>query len=130
MIVASVHGRVGSDPVATRTKNDKEMYRASIVVNITGHGATDDKSIWISVLAFGNTSETLALARKGESLSAMGKLSRSHYVGKDGTHRESWSLLADAIVTTRSARPPGGRKAAARDPDRRDQVDFDGPINF
>ncbi len=125
MITASIHGRIGQDPVTSQTKTGKPMCRCSVAVDVTGHNASDEESVWVSVMAFNRVADDLARSRKGESLSAMGKLTRSHYIGKDGTERESWSLLADAVITTKSARPPG-RKAAPRV----SAVDFDDPIEF
>lgn len=65
-------------------------------------------------------------------VTAMGRLSRGGYTAKDGTQREQWSLLADSVVTARSARPNGprrdsGTRAAPRDPH---TPDFDDPIPF
>lgn len=129
MITASVHGRIGQDPVTSRTKNDKEMCRCSIVVDVAGHNATEEESIWVSIMAFNRVAEALARCAKGESLSAMGRLTRGRYIAKDGSERESWSLLCDGLVTTRSARPPG-RKASARPGGYDAQAPFDDPIGF
>jgi single-strand DNA-binding protein len=65
-------------------------------------------------------------------VAAMGRLSRGSYTAKDGAQREQWSLLADAVVTARSARPIGPRRdsvtrAAPRDPQ---TPDFDTRIPF
>lgn len=128
MITASIHGRIGADPVSSRTKNDKEMCRASIVVDVTPGNSETEESVWISVLAFGKVAETMSRCAKGESLSAMGRLTRSHYVGRDGTERESWSLIADAVVTTRSARPPG--RKATKATQEREALPFDDDISF
>lgn len=129
MIVASIHGRIGGDPVSSETKTGKPMCRVSVAVDVAGFNASEPESLWVSVMAFSRQAETLARCVKGETLSAMGKLSRSHYVGKDGTERESWSLLADAVVTTRSARPPG-RKSGARPGGYDAQAPFDDDIGF
>ena len=121
-----IHGRIGQDPVTSQTKTGKPMTRCSVAVDVTGHNASDEESVWVSVMAFNRVADDLARSRKGESLSAMGRLTRSHYIAKDGTERESWSLLADAVITTKSARPPG-RKAGPR---ASAGVDFDDPIGF
>lgn len=125
MITASIHGRLGQDPLTSRTKNDKEMCRATVAVNVSGHNAETEESVWVSVLGFGKVADDMARCRKGESLSAMGRLTRSHYTARDGSERESWSLMADAVVTTRSARPPG-RKAKPSAAD----VPFDDDLAF
>ncbi len=126
MIQASIHGRIGQAPMPGQTKTGKAMTRCSIAVDVTGHNASDEESVWVSVMAFNRVADDLARAEKGQSLSAMGRLTRSHYVAKDGTERESWSLLADAVVTVKSARPPG-RKAG---PQASPHADFDDPIDL
>jgi len=128
MITASIHGRLGADPITSETKNGKPMCRASIVVDVTPGNSETEESVWVSVLAFSRAGDDLARCRKGESLSAMGRLTRSHYIGRDGSERESWSLMADAVVTTRSARPPG-RKATKATQDR-EAVPFDDDLEF
>ena len=112
MIYASIHGRLGADPTATTTKNDKPMTRASIAVDVTGHAAEDAETLWVSILAFGTAAEALDRAAKGEMVTAQGHITRGHYTAKDGQLRESWTLLADAVLTARSARPTGKRRAA------------------
>lgn len=126
MITASIFGRLGQEPAISRTKNDKPMCRVSVVVDVAGHNATDDESLWVTVMCFNRVADDLALCRKGETLSAMGRLSRGHYTGKDGTGRESWTLLADAIISVRSARPPGRKPGKAQS----DGAPFDDAISF
>lgn len=108
-IVASIHGRAGNDPVRSTTNNGKDMTRCSIAVNVAGWNAETEETLWVSVLAFGRVADDLERASKGQMVSAMGKLSRGRFTGKDGTERESWSLLADAVLVTASARPTGNR---------------------
>lgn len=126
MIQASIHGRIGQAPVPGQTQTGQPMTRCSIAVDVTGHNATDEESVWVSVMAFNRAADDLARAEKGQTLSAMGRLTRSHYVAKDGTERESWSLLADAVVTVKSARPPGRKAGPMASP----RADFDDPIDF
>ena len=126
MIQASIHGRLGQDPVTSQTQTGKPTTRCSIVVDVTSHNATDEESVWVGVMAFNRVADDLARAEKGQMLSAMGRLTRSRYIAKDGSPRESWSLLVDGVVTVKSARPPG-RKATPRSSA---GVDFDDPIEF
>ena len=128
MITASIHGRIGQDPITSQTKTGKDMARCSIAVDVTASNATDEESVWVSVLAFGRQAEALARASRGEGLTAMGKLTRSHYIGKDGTERESWTLLAEGVVTLKSARPPG--RKATKATQERQAVPFDDDIGF
>ena len=109
-IVASIHGRAGADPVRSTTQSGKDMTRLSVAVDVAGFNAEDEESVWISILAFGRVADDLARAGKGQMVAAMGKLTRSHYTGRDGQERESWSLLADAVLVAASARPGGQRR--------------------
>lgn len=130
MIQASIHGRIGQSPTTSQTKTGKPMTRCSMAVDVTGHNASDEESVWVSVMAFNRVADDLARAEKGQTLSAMGRLTRSHYVAKDGTERESWSLLADSVLTVKSARPPGRKASAPAQHGRPAHVDFDDPIDF
>lgn len=116
MIQASVHGRIGTAPVTSTTAKGNDMTRVSIAVDCSGHNAESEETLWISILAFGKVAESLARASKGESLTAQGKLTKGRFVGKDGQERESWTLVADAVLTLRSARPGQARKPADRAP--------------
>ena len=113
MMQASIHGRAGSDPVSGSTKAGKPMCRVNIAVDVTPGNAEATETLWVTIMGFGHVAEALARAAKGEMVTAQGRLTRGHYTGRDGTERESWTLLADAVLTTRSARP-AGRRAKAR----------------
>ncbi|MCH7888329.1 MAG: single-stranded DNA-binding protein [Proteobacteria bacterium] len=109
MIRASIHGRLGADPVERTTRNDKAMVTVSVAVNAARHGA-EEETIWISLAAFGRAAEALARHRKGDLLAAMGPLHRTRFTGRDGTEREGWSLTVEAIMSARTVRSAGGRK--------------------
>lgn len=108
-IVASIHGRIGSDPTERTTKSGKAMVTASLAVDVAGKDA-EPQTLWVSILAFGSASEALLRAQKGQMLSAMGRLTRGSYTDRNGAERESWTLLADSVVTATSARPTGGKR--------------------
>ena len=113
MIQTSIYGRLGRDPKMTLTKTGQPMCTASIAVDVGK--APGEETLWISVLAFGQWAEALQCHSQGDMLGAMGKLTRSHYTGKDGAERESWSLMADALHSSRTVRPQGGKRREAGD---------------
>ena len=113
MIYASIHGRLGTDPAVSTTKNDKPMTRVSVAVDVTPYNADDPESLWVGLLAFGQVAEDLQRAAKGEMVSAQGRMTRGRYIAKDGSERESWTMIADSVVTARSARPSGKKRSAA-----------------
>lgn len=110
-IVASIHGRAGNDPVQSTTKSGKDMTRVSVAVNVSGFNVETEETVWITILAFGRVAEDLSRASKAQMVTAQGKLTRGHFTGKDGQERESWSLLADAVLIAASARPSGKARA-------------------
>ncbi len=106
MIQSSFYGRLGRDPKPTTTQNGKPMTTASLAVDVGREPGQE--TLWVTVMAFGLVAEALARHRQGDMIAAMGKLTRSHYTGQDGQARESWSLLADALHSSRTVRPSGG----------------------
>lgn len=111
-VYASIHGRLGADPVASETRAGKPMVRASVAVDVTPHNAEDAETLWVSVLAFSTAAEALERAAKGEMVTIQGRMTKGRYTAKDGSQRESWTMIADAALTARSARPTGKRRAA------------------
>lgn len=110
-LIASIHGRLGSDPKASTTQAGKEMTRANIAVDVTGRDG-EEQTLWVSILAFGKVAETLARAAKGESCTAMGRMTRGTYAPPQGEPREQWTLLADAVIVAKSARPTGRKPSS------------------
>lgn len=115
-IYASIHGRAGSDPVQSTTANGKDMTRVSIAVNVAGFNVESDETVWVSLIGFGRAAGDLARSAKGQMVTAQGKLTRGHFTGKDGQERESWSLLADAVLVAASARPSGKARTQGETP--------------
>jgi single-strand DNA-binding protein len=111
-IIASIHGRAGTDPVPSTTQSGKDMTRLSVAIDVTGTNAEAEETVWVSVFAFGRMGEELARAQKGETVTAQGRLTRGRYTGRDGQERESWALTADAVLVAASARPAGRRSAS------------------
>ncbi len=107
---ATIYGRAAFEPKERTTRNGNAMTSCRLAVDVTGKDQGDQETLWIDVLAFGQHAETLAKLGKGDMISAMGRCTRGQYTTQAGETRESWALLADAIVTARSGRP-GQRKA-------------------
>jgi single-strand DNA-binding protein len=59
-------------------------------------------------------SRALTQVRKGETASAIGRVDLNRRTGQDGQQYEALQLIADTIVSARSARP-GGRKKSNED---------------
>lgn len=112
MIVASCYGRLSRDPDLRTTKSGKPMVIGNLAVDCGKPDA--EQTMWLSVLCFGDQAEAMAKLGKGDWISVVGKLSKSVYQAQ-GSDRESWSLIADGIVSARTSRP-GGRPKAPSDP--------------
>ena len=133
MLIGNIYGRLSADPTEKTTRTGKPMALASVAVDVTGQRTEDGdaETLWVSLMAFGHQCEALLRAEKGQMVAAIGKLTRGHYTGKDGTERESWTLLAESVVTAKSARPGARKRQDPPPPDRRAPArDFDDEIGF
>jgi single-strand DNA-binding protein len=72
---------------------------------------------WLTLVAFGRVAEELAQVLKGETVSAIGRVEVNRWRTQDGQEREYLQLIADAIVTARSARPDGRKPDTETQPD-------------
>ena len=146
MLIGNLYGRLGADPVARLTKNGHAMATASVAVDVTAWQVEEPETLWVSMLCFGVQAEVLLRARKGEMVAALGKLTRHDFTHPEtGEIRENWTLVAESLVTTTSARPPEGRQKKRHGPgeekihpdddpflppDGEGTPDFDDPIPF
>jgi len=110
MIHASIHGRLGRDPVARQTRDGRSMATASLAVDVTARQAEERATVWVSVVAFGALAERLLRHRQGELLAAMGPLTLSTWADREGQTRETWQLTVEALSSARLVRPGGGRR--------------------
>jgi single-strand DNA-binding protein len=114
-IIASIHGRAGQDVELRESKAGKPWCRVGVACEAgTDRENGETLTQWVTVVAFGRQAEELAKVEKGQTLSAIGRVELNRWTGKDGQEHEGLNLIADAIVTARSARP-GGRKTSNGD---------------
>jgi single-strand DNA-binding protein len=123
MILASLHGRLGQDPKPLTTRKGKPMTVGSLAVDVTPYGHDGDPvTEWINVTTFGAVADDLARHARGDVIGVMGKLTRRAWTDRDGVERQSWTLLAEQIVSARNVRS----KAKATHAD--DGAPFDEPL--
>lgn len=118
MIQASIYARSGADAELRESRAGKPWCRLNAACE-AGQDRETQKPLtqWLTVVAFGRVAEDLARVRKGETLSAIGRLELNRWTGADGQEREGFNLVADVVITARTTRP-GGRKRqpAGREP--------------
>ncbi len=128
MMQAALHGRLGRDPQPRTTATGNPMSVASIAVDVTPHNAEAEETLWVTVFTFSRLADQLVRHKKGDTLSAAGRLTLKRWTGNDGQERTTWELLADSLVSARTVRPGGGRRKAntrpASVPEFEDEIDF------
>ncbi len=117
----AAYGRLGGDPRALDTKSGKPMTVATLAVDV---GEADAPPLWLGVVAFRKLADELRRHRKGDTLSASGRLQVRHWTDADGAQREQWQVIADAIVSARTVRPGARQHRPAPD----EGAPFDDPI--
>jgi single-stranded DNA-binding protein len=104
MITASVYGRLAADPIERATKAGARMATGLLAADVSGRNTTDHETMWINLACFGTAADELLRIPKGVTLNAIGRLTRSHY-HKGDEKKESWSLLADSLLTPLTTHP-------------------------
>ena len=111
----AAHGRLGRDPRPIETSSGKPMATAAVAVTVEsrGGGETGEATLWLDVIGFGRVADDLARHRQGDPVSMSGRLQLSTYRHREaGEERESWQVVANAVVSSRTVRPSGGKRKA------------------
>ena len=134
------YGRLGRDPLTHGTRTGKPMTTSSPADYVEARERGVDHAeaaSWLGVVAFGRVAEDLARRRSIVQVSVSGRLQLSRYKATDGTTREDWQCVADAMVSARSARPGGGKHSTGRNngkveapPPPAHDAPLDDPIGF
>lgn len=106
---AAIHGRVGQDPREIPTKTGTTMAVASIAVSVDTRGE-EQETEWLSVLAFGKVAEALLRHKRGDMLSAAGRVQLNTWATDGGEQRRQFQIVVDSVISARTVRPGGGRK--------------------
>ncbi|EPS8160535.1 single-stranded DNA-binding protein [Escherichia coli] len=109
----AAYGRLVADPQLKTTSKGTQMAMASMAsmaVPLPCSQADDGTAtMWLSVLAFGRQADALARHHKGELVSVAGNMQVSQWTGQNGETRQGWQVIADSVISARTARP-GGKK--------------------
>ncbi|HFV0202715.1 single-stranded DNA-binding protein [Escherichia coli] len=88
----AAYGRLVADPQLKTTSKGTQMAMASMAVPLPCSQA-----------------DALAKHRKGELVSVAGNMQVSQWTGQNGETRQGWQVIADSVISARTARP-GGKK--------------------
>lgn len=106
----SIYGRLGQDPREITTGSGKAMTVCTLAVSIDVVKSDEPATQWFDITAFGSQAETLAKHGKGDLIAAMGRLQLRRWTDREGQERESWSLVAESLISARTTRPKGGKR--------------------
>ena len=111
--------------VLTRAPAERESKGGRPYLLATIREGSGDKARWISAFAFNDEArEAISGMAAGEAVAVAGELDAEIYTPEGGQPRVSWSIRADAVLTTNS----GARKRSATEPE--PQEGPDDPIPF
>ncbi|EPZ1835448.1 single-stranded DNA-binding protein, partial [Escherichia coli] len=103
-------GRLVDDPQVKQTSKGTPMTLARMAVSVPCHNADDGQAtLWLAVTAFGKQADALAKHHKGELVSVAGNMQVSQWTGQNSETRQGWQVIADSVISARTARP-GGKK--------------------
>ncbi|HAW2960814.1 TPA: single-stranded DNA-binding protein [Escherichia coli] len=88
----AAYGRLVADPQLKTTSKGTQMAMASMAVSLPCSQA-----------------DALAKHQKGELVSVAGNMQVSQWTGQNGETRQGWQVIADSVISARTARP-GGKK--------------------
>jgi len=91
-------GTLTADPVRRTSQTGKLFATGNIRV------AADDNAIFVSIVAFGDTAETLLRHRQRSTIAVSGRAKMSNWTGKDGNERHSLSVVVDQLASAAAAR--------------------------
>lgn len=106
----AVHGRLVADVRTKTTSNDKHMAFTRLAVSVPCRTAENGEvTLWLAVLAFGKQADALARHQKGDLVSVSGTMQVNQWTAQDGGTQQGWQIVADSVISARTARP-GGKK--------------------
>ena len=120
----SAYGRLVADPETRTTGKGTSMAMARLAVSLPCNAEADGQAtFWLGVIAFGKQADALAKHQKGDLVSVAGNMQINQWTGQDGGTQQGYQVLADSVISARTARPGGrqGQQGQATDALRRAQ---------
>lgn len=107
----SAYGRLVADPQTRTTASGTSMAMGRLAVALPCHAAEGGEvTFWLGVVAFGKQADALAGHVKGDLVSVAGAMQVNQWTGKDGGIQQGYQVVADSVISARTARP-GGKRA-------------------
>lgn len=104
----SAYGRLVADPQTRTATTGTQMAMARLAVPLPCRAAQDGQAtFWLGVVAFGRQAEALARHTKGDLVSVAGNMQISQWTGQDGDIQTGYQVVADSVISARTARPSG-----------------------
>lgn len=99
----SVYGRLVADPQEKQTQSGKAITTGKMAVTLPAKNG--ERTLWLSLVAFGKQAELLAHHKKGDMISASGNMTANVWTDSTGVERESYQIMLDALISPRTVRP-------------------------
>jgi len=120
----SAYGRLVADVQSRTTNNGNPMAFTRMAVTLPCQKAENgEATFWLAVTAFGRQAQSLAKHQKGDLVSVAGNMQVNQWTGNDGGTQTGYQVIADSVISARTARPGGkkGQQGQATDALRRAQ---------
>ncbi|WP_234262570.1 single-stranded DNA-binding protein [Klebsiella aerogenes] len=106
----AAYGRIAADIQTKTTGNGNHMAFTRLAVSLPCRASeSGDATMWLGVTAFGKQADALARHQKGDLVSVAGPLQVNTWTGQDGGTQSGYAMIADSVISARTARP-GGKK--------------------
>lgn len=120
----SAYGRLVADVQSRTTNNGNSMAFTRMAVTLPCQKSENgEATFWLAVTAFGRQAQALAKHQKGDLVSVAGNMQVNQWTGNDGGTQTGYQVIADSVISARTARPSGkkGQQGQAIDALRRAQ---------
>lgn len=104
----SAYGRLVADVQSRTTNNGNPMAFTRMAVTLPCQKAENgEATFWLAVTAFGRQAQALAKHQKGDLVSVAGNMQVNQWTGNDGGTQTGYQVIADSVISARTARPSG-----------------------
>ncbi|WP_234262346.1 single-stranded DNA-binding protein [Klebsiella aerogenes] len=107
----AAYGRIAAEVQVKTTGKGTNMAFTRIAVALPCRSAENgEATMWLGVTAFGKQADALARHQKGDLVSVSGQLQVNQWTGQDGGTQNGYALVANSVISAKTARPGGVHK--------------------